>query len=95
MNEVFAPLLRFIAEHPLAQASTQCRLGTNELFERVKGSDTSLVALADDDTDYKAMIVRATDTAEKVALARRLATKRLASGVVPELDECFAALELK
>ncbi len=95
VKEVFAPLLRFIAEHPLAQASTQCRLGTNELFERVKGTDTSLAALADDDTDYKAMIVKATDTAEKVALARRLATKRLASGVVPELDECFAALELK
>jgi len=95
VKEVFAPLLRFIAEHPLAQASTQCRLGTNELFERVKGSNTSLAALADDDTDYKAMIVKATDTAEKVALARRLATKRLASGVVPELDECFAALELR
>lgn len=95
VKEVFAPLLRFIAEHPLAQASTQCRLGTNELFERVKGTDTSLAALADDDTDYKAMIVKATDTAEKVAFARRLATRRLASGVVPELDECFAALELK
>ena len=34
------------------------------------------------------------DTAEKVALAQKLATRRLASGVVPELDDCFAALEL-
>ena len=33
--------------------------------------------------------------AEKLALARKLATERLASGVVPELDECFAALELR
>ena len=45
-------------------------------------------------TDYKALIAKAKDTAEKVALARKLATVRLASGVVPELDECFAALEL-
>ena len=45
-------------------------------------------------TDYKALIVKAKNTAEKLSLAQKLATKRLASGVVPELDECFAALEL-
>ena len=33
-------------------------------------------------------------TAEKLALARRLATFRLACGVVPELDACFTALRL-
>ena len=54
----------------------------------------SLVDLAMDATDYKAAIARAKDTAEKVALARKLATARLACGVVPELDACFAALEL-
>jgi hypothetical protein len=30
-----------------------------------------------------------------VALAQKLATRRLACGVVPELDACFAALEFK
>jgi hypothetical protein len=54
-----------------------------------------LAALASDDTDYKALIAKARDTAEKLALAQKLATRRLASGVVPELDACFAALALE
>ena len=54
-----------------------------------------LAVLARDTTDYKALIVTATDIAEKLALAQALATRRLACGVVPELDACFAALELE
>ena len=46
-------------------------------------------------SDYKALIARAGSTADKVALAQKLANRRLASGVVPELDACFAALELE
>ena len=94
LRRKFEPLLAFIRAHPFAQASTQCRLGANEVYERVKGSQTSLADLAADETDYKAAIAQANDTAEKIALARKLATARLASGVVPELDDCFAALEL-
>ena len=94
MRQTFEPVLSFLRAYPFAQASTQCRLGANEVFERAKGSETSLADLATDGTDYKAAIAKAKDTAEKVALARKLATARLASGVVPELDDCFAALEL-
>jgi MinD-like ATPase involved in chromosome partitioning or flagellar assembly len=94
VRQTFEPLLSFVRDHPLAEANTQCRLGANEVYERAKGAETSLSNLAGDATDYKALIVKAKDTSEKVALARRLATVRLASGVVPELDECFAALEL-
>jgi len=94
LRRKFEPLLSFIRAHPFAQTSSQCRLGANEVYERVKGSQTSLAELAADETDYKRAISNANDTAEKVALARKLATVRLASGVVPELDDCFAALEL-
>ena len=94
LRRKFEPLLSFIRAHPFAQTSTQCRLGTNEVFERAKGLESSLADLATDDTDYKAEIAKTKDTMEKVALARKLATIRLASGVVPELDDCFAALEL-
>ena len=94
VREAFAALLGFVSEHPLIQAKPQCRLGANEIFERIKGTDTSLADLARDDTDYKRLIAKAEDTTEKLALAQKLATRRLASGVVPELDECFAALEL-
>jgi hypothetical protein len=93
--DTFDTLLAFIAQNPPAQANPMCRLGANEIYERVKGSGKGLAELANDETDYKALIARARDTAEKVALAHKLAIRRLASGVVPELNECFAALDLR
>ena len=94
VRQEFDTLLAFVEENPVAQASLQCRLGTNEIYERVKGGRTPLAELAEDATDYKALIARAQGTEAKLELAQRLATRRLASGVVPELDACFAALEL-
>jgi hypothetical protein len=93
--QAFEHLLAFLELCPVAKASTRCRLGTNEVYGRLKGNSIDLAALARDDTDYKALIARAEDTAEKLALAQKLATRRLARGVVPELDACFAALELE
>ena len=92
--QAFDTLLAFIAERPVAHTNTSCRLGANEIYERVKGTGADLAALARDETDYKALIVKARGTAEKLALAQKLATRRLACGVVPELDACFAALGL-
>jgi hypothetical protein len=94
VEQAFDTLLAFIAEQPIAQANTGCRLGINEIYERVKGIGADLAALARDETDYKALIVQAASTADKLALAQKLATRRLARGVVPELDACFAALAL-
>ena len=45
--------------------------------------------------DYKALIAEAPDTPTKIDLAQQLATQRLARGVLPELDACFAALDLQ
>jgi hypothetical protein len=92
--QAFAPLLAFLKQHPVARTNPSCRLGTNEIYGRIKGGKTDLQTLANDATDYKALIAQAKGTTEKVALAQKLATRRLASGVVPELDACFAALEL-
>lgn len=92
--QAFDTLLAFLAEQPVAQANPACQLGTNEIYERIKGSGVDLTAMARDQTDYKALIVKAQGTANKLALAQKLATRRLASGVVPELDACFAALGL-
>lgn len=85
-------VLSFLAEQPLAVANPACRLGTNELYARVSGAD--LAALARDETDYKSLIAKAPDTASKLTLAQKIANRRLARGVVPELDACFAALDL-
>jgi len=95
ISELFDTLLAFIEQNPLTKTSPRCSLGANEIYERIKGTDTSLAELANDETDYKALIAQARDTADKLAWAQKLATRRLASGVVPELDECFAALELR
>jgi hypothetical protein len=91
----FAALLGFIAEQPIAHTDPRCYLGTNEIYQRLKSSAADLVGLANDATDYKAEIARATSSADKLALAQKLATQRLARGVVPELNACFAALDLQ
>lgn len=93
--QAFEVVLGFVTGHPIAQANTACRLGLNEIYGRINGHAGDLRTLALDETDYKGLIARAKDTAEKLGLAQRLATRRLASGVVPELDACFAALALE
>jgi hypothetical protein len=88
-------VLAFLGQQPVAIANPACRLGTNEIYARIRSSDVDLATLARDDTNYKALILETPDTAKKLALAQKLATRRLASGVVPELDACFAALGLE
>lgn len=41
------------------------------------------------------MIAQAKETTEKLARAQKLAKRRLTNGVMPELDVCSAALELR
>ena len=93
--QAFDPLLAFLKQQPIARVNLNCKLEANEIYGRIKGMKTDLATLATDPTDYKAQIAQAKGTNEKLALAQKLATRRLASGVVPELDACFAALEFK
>lgn len=95
VEQAFDALLAFLKQQPIAKVNLNCRLGENEIYGRIKGTKTDLASLASDPTDYKALIVQAKGVNEKLALAQKLATRRLACGVVPELDACFAALELK
>lgn len=98
MDRVFDPVLAFAALSPVARVSLDCRLGTNEIYGRINnsgsGSGADLSALAADPSNYKSLIAATTDSTERLVLAQRLATRRLASGVVPELDACFKALRL-
>jgi hypothetical protein len=95
ISETFDTLLSFIEENLPAQVNALCKLGENEIYERIKGIGAGLAQLAVDETDYKALIAQAKDTADKLVWAQKLATRRLAAGVVPELDECFEALDLR
>lgn len=95
VEQTFYLLLAYLAQHPLAVPNTACRLGANEIYARIRGLKSDLATLARDSTDYKALIAKAGDATERLALAQKLATRRLASGVVLELDACFAALDLE
>jgi hypothetical protein len=94
VSEAFNIVLAFLAQHPVVQVNTSCQLGANEIDERIKGSDVDPQTLAHDKTDFKICIAQANGTAKKLGWAQMLATRRLARGVVPELDACFGALQL-
>jgi hypothetical protein len=95
IDQAFDTLLAYCTASAVVQPRTAACMSHNEVYARVRGVDQSLIDLAADATDYKAEIARATSASEKLQLAQRLATQRLARGVVPELDACFAALNLE
>lgn len=94
LERSFHILLSFLEQKPIALANTDCQVGVNEVYARLSGTSADLAEIARDETDYKRLIARAGDRQEKMALGQKLATRRLARGVVPELDACFAALNL-
>lgn len=91
----FALLQDFLAANQVATLNPAAHLTENEIYQRVRHDGRSISDLAEDKTDYKALIAKAKDQAEKIELADKLAVKRLAMGVLPELDACFKALALK
>ena len=94
-EQSFRPLLSFLATQPIAHSDLACRLSENEIYARLNITGMDIAELVRDETDYKALIAKAGTSAEKILLAHKLATRRLAHGVLPELDACFAALALE
>ena len=95
IEQAFETLLAYCEASGVVQPRTAACMTFNEVYARVRGTGQSLLELAADTTDYKAEIARAGSASDKLALAQKLATRRLACGVVPELDACFAALDLQ
>ena len=95
VEETFETLLAYCKVSGVVQPQVAACLRYNEVYARVRDAGQSLVELAADPTNYKAGIAGAASATDKMALAQRLATQRLARGVVPELDACFAALDLQ
>lgn len=94
-DSTFATLLAYCASTGIATPNAAAVISFNEVYSLVRGTGQSLAELAADSTDYKSLIAQAGKPSDRLALARRLATQRLARGVVPELDACFAALDLQ
>ncbi|CAG1012111.1 hypothetical protein BURK2_04440 [Burkholderiales bacterium] len=95
IDRAFDTLLAYCASSGVAQPRTAAFISYNEVYALVRGTGQSLAELAADRTDYKGAIAKASSQSDKLALAQRLATQRLARGVIPELDACFAALDLQ
>jgi len=93
VEDPFDPLMAFIAAQPIAQAGPGACLSFNPIYEQL-GNDAELATLAHDPTDFITLIARATTATDKLMLARTLGNRRLARGVLPELEACFAALAL-
>jgi len=94
IERAFDTLLAYCATSGVVRPRPAAFISFNEVYALVRGTGQSLAELAADRTDYKAEIAKAGTQPDKLALAQRLATQRLARGVIPELDECFAALDL-
>lgn len=94
IDHTFETLLAYCASSSVMQPRPAAFISFNEVYALVRGTGLSLAELAADPTDYKAQIAKARVQSDKLALAHRLATQRLARGVIPELEACFAALDL-
>ena len=94
IDRTFETLLAYCSSSGVVQPRLAAFISFNEVYALVRGAGQSLAELAADRTDYKAEIAKAGTQPDKLALAHRLATQRLARGVIPELDACFAALDL-
>lgn len=94
IDRTFNTLVAYCASSGFAQPRPAAFISYNEVYALVRGTGQTLAELAADRTDYKAEIAKAASQSDKLALAQRLATQRLARGVIPELGACFAALDL-
>jgi hypothetical protein len=95
LERTFETLFAYCASSGVAQPRLGALISFNEVYALVRGTGQSLADLAADETDYKAQIAKAGSQSDRLALAQRLAIQRLARGVIPELDSCFAALDLQ
>ncbi len=90
VHEVFGGLCALSGE--FFELKERAVLYYNEVFDRIKGTGESLATVLADPRDIKAEILQSTDEEERLQLARRLATKRLATSANRNLDEAFAAI---
>ncbi|MFN0183173.1 MAG: StbB family protein [Aquabacterium sp.] len=93
--EQFSLLEQVLSAKAFCAFNPLCAITENEIYQLVKHDSRSLRELAEDTTDFKGLIAQAPTRQAKVDIAQGLAIKRLADGVLPELDACFKALALQ
>ncbi|CAG9235668.1 conserved hypothetical protein [Paraburkholderia tropica] len=87
----FAPIFSWHKKARLCEINAGAAITENEIYSLLHGTNSSVVAVAEDPTDYRAMIPGATAD-ERVHLARKVSLKRLAGAVKAEHDRVFSIL---
>lgn len=89
---VFDSLLLFASTTHKALANPDWVIHESELFSKISGQDKTLAELADDPTDFKALIAKASSSEEKVKFAAQLSVKRLSQGVRRNMVSVYQSL---
>ena len=89
---VFDSLLLFAATTRKALANPDWVIYESELFAKIAGQDKTLAELADDPTDFKTLIAKASSSEEKMNFAAQLSTKRLSQGVRRNMVSVYESL---
>lgn len=92
IGDMIRPLMRFHEESEAFRVDTRNYIHENEVFGRVTRSKATLEEITADQTDLRVAIKEAANDAERVTLIDRLATKRLATGVLKELNTVFSSI---
>lgn len=87
----FSSILNYHKEDKTFTLSPDAIIYHSELYERLKGDD-NIVEMANDKTDYKAMIRDTEDKAERLKLTRAFSNRMLAVSANKNLDDVFHAL---
>ena len=64
----------------------------NDLYGKIKNTGQSIKEIVDDKTDLKEKLKNAASPDEKVGISQQIAVKRLAAGVLEELDSVYSTL---
>ena len=92
LEVVFEALLQFAKVEKKAMANVAWTIFESELYAKINNQGRTLVELADDETDYKALIANSATGDEKLALAAKLSIKRLSQGVRRNMVAVFESL---
>lgn len=91
-ERLFAGLLEYHAAAKNFTLRPDAVIHVNDIYGKLKGAEQGIKEILADPTDYKEKIKTATDADEKLHFAQMVGIKRLAAGVVDELDAVFKTL---
>lgn len=91
-DRLFTGLLEYHAAAKNFTLRPDAVIHVNDIYGKLKGAEQGIQDILADPTDYKEKIKTATDADEKLHFAQMVGIKRLAAGVVDELDAVFKTL---